>query len=206
MKINTVRLRVLLGVLGILLPILVALLYGGLPASISATYYHAQCITPFMIVLGAASILLISYRGYTWVDDLILTCAGVAGLGICLFPTYATGMVLVGTFAIPVLTSSTLHNAFAIAFFGLLSFNSLFLFTKSSGEMTKKKKARNIIYRICGVGMIASFGILFLPAFPCQVWLMEAVALFFFGISFLTKADAFPFLFCDTSYKTKIDD
>lgn len=205
MKVNTVRLRVLLGVLGVLLPIIVAVLYGGLPASISATYYHAQCITPFMIVLGASSILLISYRGYTWVDDLILTCAGIAGLGICLFPTYATGVILVGTFAVPVALSSTLHNVFAIVFFALLSFNSLFLFTKSSGEMTKKKKARNVIYRVCGIGMLASFGIMFLPSFSCQVWLMEAAALFFFGVSFLTKADAFPFLFCDTKYNEADD-
>jgi hypothetical protein len=34
---------------------------------------------------------------------------------------------------------------------------------------------------------------------------MEAVALFFFGVSFLTKADAFPFLFCDTKYNEADD-
>ena len=32
-------------------------------------------------------------------------------------------------------------------------------------------------------------------------WLMETVALFFFGVSFLTKADIYPWLFCDTPYK-----
>lgn len=41
MKLNTVRLRILLGILSILLPIIVAILYGGIPASISATYYVA---------------------------------------------------------------------------------------------------------------------------------------------------------------------
>jgi hypothetical protein len=67
--------------------------------------------------------------------------------------------------------------------------------------MTKKKKIRNIIYRVCGIGMIASFSILLFPSFPSRIWLIETIALFFFGISFLTKADAFPFLFCDTDYK-----
>ena len=200
MKINTVRLRVMIGILGIILPWIVVLLCGGFPASISATYFVAECITPFMIILGAASLLLISYKGYNKLDDIILTLAGIAGLGICLFPTYSPMLAFVGTFHTPVALSSSIHNICAMAFFGLLSYNSLFLFTKSNGEMTKKKKIRNIIYQVCGIGMLASFGIMLLPSFHCQVWLMEAVALFFFGVSFLTKADAFPFLFCDTKY------
>jgi hypothetical protein len=66
--------------------------------------------------------------------------------------------------------------------------------------MTRNKKIRNIIYRVCGVGMVASFLILLLPDFYIKVWLMEAIALFFFALSFLTKADVFPFLFCDTPF------
>ena len=45
--------------------------------------------------------------------------------------------------------------------------------------------------------MLASFLILLLPAFPIKVWLTETFALFFFGISFLTKAEIYPWLFCD---------
>lgn len=201
MRINTVRLRILIGVLGALLPWIDALLYGAIPPSISATYYDTQCITPFMIILGAAALLLVSYRGYTKLDDIILTCAGIAGLLICLFPCGTDSVDFVGTFLAPQNISGIIHNIAAVVFFGLLSFNSLFLFTKSSGEMTKKKKARNIIYIICGIGMIASFTILLFPPFYGNMWLVEAIALFFFGVSFLTKADAFPFLFCDTSYK-----
>lgn len=206
MKINTVRLRVMIGVLGMILPLIVALLFGGLPGSISETYYHEQCITPFMIILGAASILLMSYRGYTKLDDIILTLAGIAGLLICLFPCGNPALICVGTFMVPQAVSAMIHNISAIIFFGLLSFNSLFLFTKCDGELTPKKKARNIIYIICGLGMIGAFGLLLLPAFYCKIWVVETVALFFFGVSFLTKADAFPFLFCDTSYDTGIDD
>jgi hypothetical protein len=66
--VNTVRLRNALGILGMLLPIIVlvlSLVNGyGFPDSISATYYLDPCITPFMIILGASSILLIYYQGY----------------------------------------------------------------------------------------------------------------------------------------------
>jgi uncharacterized protein YhhL (DUF1145 family) len=66
--INTVRLRSWLGVLGMLLPWLVLILsvvYGyPFPDSISATYYIDTCIVPFMIILGSAGMLLISYKGY----------------------------------------------------------------------------------------------------------------------------------------------
>ena len=196
MRINTIRLRAILGWLGMLLPWIVVLLIGYIPASISATWYTNAC-TVFMIILGSASFLLISYKGYEKIDDILLTCSGIAGLGICLFPcanTYAHEKV--GTFLIDNHISDTLHLIFALIFFGLLSYNSLFLFTKGVGELTKKKKARNIIFRICGVGMLASFLIVFLPI-PCRVWVLETVALFFFGISFLTKANIYPWLFCE---------
>lgn len=66
--INTKRLRIWAGVLGMLLPIIVLILslaFGfPFPDSISATYYIDTCITPFMIILGAASVVLMCYSGY----------------------------------------------------------------------------------------------------------------------------------------------
>ena len=200
MRINTIRLRVVLGVLAILLPWIVALLNGAIPSSISATYYVAECITPFMGILISSSVLLICYKGYDLQDDIILTLSGLMGLCICLFPTYTSTAAYVGTFHIPVELSSTLHNISAFIFFALLSYNSIFLFTKGNANPTRNKKIRNIIYRVCGVGMLASFLLLLLPDFYIKVWLVETIALFFFGLSFLTKADVFPFLFCDTPY------
>ncbi len=180
-----------------LLPWIVVALIGYFPASISATWYTNAC-TVFMIILGSASILLISYKGYDLLDDIILTCSGIAGLGICLFPCSVTGAhVKVGTFLIDNHISDKIHCVCAVIFFGLLAANSLFLFTKGADVMTKKKKIRNVIYTVCGVGMVLSFGILFIPAIPCRVWVMETAALFFFGISFLTKANIYPWLFCD---------
>ena len=201
MRINTIRLRTLLGWLGMLLPWIVVLLVGYFPRCISATWYTNAC-TVFMIILGSASILLISYNGYDWKDDVLLTSAGISGLGICLFPCRVDDAPeLVGTFLLPVGISNILHLTFAIIFFVLLSLNSLFLFTKGSSEITKNKRIRNKIYRVCGIGMLLSFAILLLPEFSIKTWLCETFALFFFGLSFLTKANIYPWLFCDPSIK-----
>ena len=96
--------------------------------------------------------------------------------------------------------SGMLHNIFAIIFFCLLAYNSLFLFTKTSGNMTKNKKRRNVIFRVCGVGMILSM-VCIVPINILEIWggiwVIEAFALSFFGISWLTKANCIPFLFAD---------
>lgn len=209
--INTVRLRNALGILGMLLPIIVlvlSLVNGlGFPDSISATYYLAPCITPFMIILGAASILLIYYQGYDKQDDIICTLAGVFAMCICIFPCsndkmFAMDLIptVVGTFQLPRVLSGWIHNISAVVFFLLLAYNSLFLFTKSSGEMTEKKKKRNIIFKVCGIGMVASL-VCIVPLTIFQVlggtWWVETFALGFFGISWLTKSNSIPFLFAE---------
>lgn len=202
MDINTTRLRCLLGWLGTLLPWIVAAFIQMFPSSISATWYtNAQ--TPFMIILGASCILLISYKGYGKLDDIITTLTGAFGLGICLFPcspdaslTNFSGYITT-PFTISYSVSGSIHLCCAFIFFGLLAFNSFFLFTKSGVETTQEKKKRNIIYRVCGVGMLASFALILLPGFYIKTWLIEAIALIFFGVSWLTKADCYPWLFAD---------
>ena len=212
--INTTRLRCTIGWLGMLLPWIVLLLSGiygyGFPDSISATYYLPTCVTPFMIILGSAGLLLFSYKGYDQQDDIVCTVAGIFALGICLFSCKTEELIAkwpelealthVGTFQIPPNISGWLHNISAFGFFGLLAYNSLFLFTKSGGVMTENKKKRNIIFRVCGIGMVASF-LAIVPVSVFEwwggVWIVEAIALAFFGISWLTKADCYPWLFAD---------
>ena len=209
--INTVRLRNSLGILGMLLPIIVlvlSLVNGyGFPDSISATYYLDPCITPFMIILGAAGLLLISYRGYDRQDDIVCTLAGIFGLCICIFPCsnpdmYTAGFITdyVGTFGLPYQVSGWIHNISAVFFFLLLAYNSLFLFTKSSGNMTDKKKKRNLIFKICGIGMVVSM-VCIVPLSIFEVWggtwWVELFALMFFGVSWLTKSNSIPFLFAE---------
>ena len=212
--INTVRLRAMLGWLGMLLPWIVYGLSFIAPEysvyldhffpvdSISATYYISTCIAPFMIILGSAGLLLISYKGYDRQDDIVCTLAGIFGLLICIFPCGGGGMEPVGTFATPIVISGWIHNISAAVFFLLLAYNSLFLFTKSSGEMTENKRKRNIIFKVCGVGMVVSMACIFPVMLAGSAafggtWLVEAIALGFFGISWLTKSQIYPWLFAD---------
>ena len=216
-SIDTIRLRKACGWLGMLLPIIVLVLClvfqcvpGHIfPDSISQTYFFEPTITPFMIILGAASILLMCYKGYEKIDDIINTLTGIAGLCICLFPCMATSDRYIGTFQLDRVASGWVHNISAVVFFGLLAYNVIFLFTKSSGEMTKNKKIRNIIYRVCGIGMVvALLAIVLVSVFNIWggTWLVEAVALFFFGVAFLTKADVYPWLFCDSAFRDEDGD
>ena len=200
--INTKRLRIVIGGLGMSLSVIVlilSLINGySFPDSISETYYLEPCIAPFMIILGWAAGTLICYNGYELIDDIICSLAGLFGLGVCMFPCYSwrDADKIVGTFQLPLVLSNTIHVVCAIIFFVLLAYNSLFLFTKSSGGMTKNKKIRNIIFRVCGVGMVASFALLLFDI-PHVTWIVETISLIFFGVSWLTKANCIPFLFAD---------
>jgi hypothetical protein len=204
--IKTTRLRCWIGALGMLLPIFVLVLslaFGyDFPDSISATYFVPTCITPFMIILGSAGILLMNYSGYDKVDDILNTAAGIFALGVCFFPCAATTLAYVGTFNIPTNVSDIIHMISAVGFFGILAYNSLFQFTKGVADPTPEKKKRNTIFRVCGIGMIASFVLLPIASLdfvniPHVIWIIETIALAFFGVSWLTKANCIPFLFAD---------
>ena len=200
MDINTTRLRCTLGWLATLLAWIVVILLWEFPPSISDTYFTYEAGPVFMIILGASSFLLMSYKGYDKQDDMVSTVAGIFGLMICLFPTSPTfnpSLQYIGTFQLPVNICSTIHMTSALIFFALLAYNSMFLFTKTDGNMTVGKKRRNIVFRICAIGMLASFLLMLLPDFYIKVWLVEMIALVFFGVSWLTKANYYPWLFAD---------
>ena len=198
------RIRNICGFLGMILPwvsLLGAVLYskftGGLSdnfwnnLSISATYY----VTPALAgILTAASIVLMTYDGYELIDNVITTISGIFGILIVLFPCSGIIDGNVGFFQVPEKISSAIHCISAVIFFGLLSFNSFFLFTLGEENKTKQKKIRNIIYRICGVIMIGSFVLMLLPHFFAQTFIVEAIALTAFGISWLVKGQALGIL------------
>lgn len=200
------RVRNLAGFLGMILPWL-SLAGAGLVArqfglpddfwrtlSISATYY----ITPFLTgILTAAAIVLMCYDGYDWRDNVVTTISGIFGIMIVLFPCKCTVSAdYVGAFQLPVNVSNFIHCFSACAFFILLSINSLFLFTLGESK-TKMKKIRNVIYRVCSIGMLAALVLMVLPvSFFAKTFIVEAIALTFFGISWLVKGQVFG-LFAD---------
>lgn len=199
------RIRNLAGFLGMILPwisLIGAIIVSnttGVPAefwptlSISATYYICPALTG---ILTAASVVLMCYDGYSLRDNIVTTISGVFGIMIVLFPCACTiSGEMVGFFQLPVAISNTIHCASACAFFILLSINSLFLFTIGEKEPTKQKKIRNIIYRVCGIGMICALILMVLPvSFFAKTFVVEAIALTFFGISWLVKGQVFGIL------------
>lgn len=200
------RIRNYAGLLGALLPwlsLFSAWLYGirtgGLPSafwsdlSISATYYISPALPA---VLTAAAIVLMCYDGYSKIDNLVTTLSGVFGLMIVLFPCNCSiAPEHAGFFQLPTHISSIIHCSSAVIFFCLLAFNSLFLFTRYEGTKTEYKEKRNVIYTVCGIGMLCAMILMPLPiSFPAKTWWVETIALSFFGISWLTKGGAFPFL------------
>lgn len=199
--VDTKRMRIMIGALGLLLPWLVALITLSWPQSISITYYSLFAVGTFMVILGSAGILLINYKGYERIDDITATIAGIFGILICLFPMTCLDApeTKTGILHLPSNISNIIHCIAAFAFFGTLAFMSFFLFTKTNGEITPQKKIKNIIYRVCGIGMLGAFLLMllqFIPGFNCYnlTWIVEAIALFFFGTSWIVKSDAFPFL------------
>jgi hypothetical protein len=195
--------RRLIGILGISLPFIVILggftqTDPGLQGSISG-YYYTNMRDLFVGILSGVALFLLSYRGYEQIDDIVANMSGLFALGIILFPTamYSGRVVRVGMFLIADNISGTLHLAFSALFFLALSFNSLFLFTRRHpGVMGKEKKRRNLIYRSCGIVMILAivcitmYTIFFRGtsvAAMNPVLILESLALFAFGISWLVK-------------------
>lgn len=193
------RIRNYAGFLGMILPWL-ALFSAGIaehPArswwySISATYYQSPALAG---ILTTASVVLMCYDGYSKLDSIVTTVSGIFGIGIVLFPctvSWLDSMTRVGFFQLPMHYSNYIHCFCAGIFFVLLAFNSLFLFTKSEGEMTKNKIKRNVIYIICGIGMLFFMVLQVISSMSDSFkgyWTMinEIGMLQFFGISWLTK-------------------
>ena len=197
------RVRNLCGILGVVLPWL-ALFSAGVAEhpstewwwSISATYYQSPALVG---VLCPASLVLISYIGYNSLDNWITTLSGIFGLGVVLFPCRVSWIpdgTPVGFFQIPIEISTHLHTVCASLFFLLIAFNSFFLFTKSGGEITDRKRIRYRIYLICGAGMLffeLVFALLTLFDAPGYcVMIVEIILLHLFGFAWLTKGEAFP--------------
>ncbi len=198
------NLRRLIGILGMLLPLICFL--GGivfldlkLGPSISS-YYYSNVRDGFVGILVGVAMFLITYRGYEYLDDFISTLTGICALGVAIFPCYDIGFEYVGFFNLKNTTSDKIHLIFAASFFILLAANSIFIFTKTNKTKipTKNKRIRNIIYFLCGLVIVVSLLTLVLLnlVFSAEqlnntplVFILETVMLEAFGISWLVKGE-----------------
>ena len=194
------ELRKSIGVIGILLPPVLALgklilQDGGLLSSISS-YYYSDMGGVFVGALSAIGVFLWSYRGYDIKDETSARIAAIAAVGIALFPTTPD--------SVPTHTQLVIgmaHYTFAGIFFGTLTYFALVLFRKTdpSKPRSAAKLRRNTIYSLCGYAMLVCLILIALvhlvalraalvalnPTFWLEVVLVEA-----FGISWLVKGEA----------------
>lgn len=215
--------RQALGWIGALLPVALILGGWGLDhrvaPSISDTYYTAMKDV-FVGAMCATGVFLVSYRGYdrkpgellsdTWISRI----AGAAAIGVALMPTTPAPaetpaqLTLMQRLIGPGPTSA-LHFTCAGLFFTMLAIFCLALFTRTgTTRTTRAKHNRNRVYRTCGwvlVGVILAVVAMKLLelAFPAtqdvfQGWsvlfLLEAIGIWAFGLSWLVKGETIGFL------------
>ena len=197
--ISYLNLRKAIGIIGIALPFVLVvgkwlLDRPGIQSSISA-YYHTVMPDVFVGILCAIGVFLFSYRGYGRRDNVAGTLAGIFAIGVALFPTSRVeGAVARDTIGL-------LHLVFAALFFLTLAYFSLVLFRKTDPRSppTSRKKQRNVVYTVCGYGILACLaGIAGVSLFPADapirdldpVFWLEAAAVVAFGVSWLTKGEA----------------
>ncbi len=199
----------ILGFGGMLLP------EPGIRSSISA-YYHTGLGDVFVGTICAIGIFLFAYKGYEPKDDRAGNFACFCALGLALFSTFpdigdpSRGIGLTLSLATPDISekiSAGAHLVFAAGFFLTLAYFSLFLFTKSDGEKTRKKLQRNFVYKACGyvillaIALIGLVGlILYLELLPeptvrmvmslDPLFWLESIAIVAFGVSWFVKGEA----------------
>lgn len=198
--ISYLSLRKAVGVLGVALPVVLALggvgIFGeGLQRSISA-YYYTGMRDVLVGTLCAIGVFLWSYKGPEPRDDRVGDLACVGAVGAALFPT------------VPPLDPAPLdrivagfHFGFAALFFLALAYFSLVLFTKTHPDRppTPRKLQRNVVYRVCGWLILAALALvalyLLVPGAERfdglnPIFWLEAVAVEAFGVSWLVKGEA----------------
>ena len=208
--IHYLTLRKSVGVLGIFLPFV--LIFGVkfltncniLQDSIS-DYYYTKMGHYMTGTLCAVSLFLFSYKGYDKRDLWAGKAASLFALGVAFFPcsnfyplSACKVLELKGNDTI-----NYIHFGAAACLFLVLAYFSLILFTQTSGHPTKRKRKRNVIYKVCGIIILLCIILILhysvIPAIHEQfqeykpIFWLEALALLAFGLSWLTKGEAlFP--------------
>ncbi len=204
-------LRILVGVLGMLLPLLIwllLLLHSSVysPLDSISHYFYARAGTVFIIIVSLLAIFLLVYKGYESIDFILSSIAGVGALLLLYFPTYnidcncnTSNCNYVITHLNDNLFREKFHIAMAGIFLGSLALMSIFLFTKKKGDpkgfVLPELKATFKSQMQLSMLMIINncFWVYSGPEFNernLTFW-FEVIALEAFGFSWFVKGDAF---------------
>ena len=193
--VSFLRLRTMIGALGILLPFILVISDSisrkvlSVEFSISDYYDNGvsgDLLVGVLFILGA---FLGAYRGYEPIDSKISNLACVFAIGVALFPTTSSNDLV-----------HKLHFVFALLLFSAFIVFSIFLFRKKDkskpGPIPDIKKKRNKVYLTCGIIMIICIIVIALASLNMLgdasgrynlVFWFETIALVSFGFSWITK-------------------
>lgn len=194
-------LRKAIGVLGIAMPVILALGVlvlapdQGLQPTIS-DYVDTVMGDAFVGILFAIGVFLSFYLGYDRdpdqprflpSDKVASNLGGVFAIGVALFPTTSSVGFVQGV-----------HMVSALLLFLTLAYFALWQFTKTGGEPTPEKVLRNRIYRISGVTILGCIALIGIHGWFFRdtgvddlrpVFWLESVALWAFGIAWFVKGE-----------------
>lgn len=199
-------LRKWVGILGIILPLVMivgSIIFSDCQIILPSIshYYYSNMNVFFVGILCAVAFFLITYSGYSRLDNILTSIAAWLCLIVVTFPTdnnigytcLKNGNQFLKE------SHSNLHFACAGLFFFILAVMSIWIFTRTNkkGEMSPEKKKRNKIYIVCGIIMILSILILIThktffehkSSHSTFTFWFETLMLVAFGISWLTKAE-----------------
>lgn len=162
-------------------------------------YFYTPVGTLYVGSLTGIAMFLISSRGYDRTDEIAGYLAGIFALGVALFPSEDPRAPYYSRLQIQI---GYVHSAFAGLMFLSIAYFCLFLFRRTSPErrLTRRKQHRNRIYAVCGVVILAcTAAMVGLTVFeadprlaPFHLFLVsESLALFAFGVAWLTKGKGF---------------
>ncbi len=178
-----------------------------------SAYFHTGMRDVFVGSLCAIAVFLLAYRGYDRTENGVANVAGLCALLVALFPTPEDSREAAdtGTRAPDSVTFFSgpdapdpalvgyLHFGSAAVFFFILAWMSFYRFTMTDPDdaCTRQKEQRNVIYRACGIVIVAciaaiAIGKLFFQEYERVsrfVFWSEAVAVTAFGISWLIKGE-----------------
>jgi hypothetical protein len=190
--VSYLTLRKVVGLLGVLLPVLLAiwgfLLCGCAELRPSISDYYGMRTRDLLVgVLFTIAWFLFTYRGYERKDNVAGNLACLFALGVALFPNSGED------------GERVIHFLSASGLFLVLAYFSLVLFTKSGGEPTPRKVIRNRVYVACGVSILGCILTVGVYTWLLQetgvadvqpVFWLESLALWSFGISWAVKGEA----------------
>ena len=196
--------RRLIGILGLLLPVLLYVLAGLLPTvglprwkalnSISA-YYYTGAVSVFAGVLFALALFLLTYPGYKEVaaDRVVGRVGGLAAIAVALFPTKAPAGLSAPSWWRPNMT--VIHHTSAVVLFVAFILFAIWLFRKSNiprpRDRPLEKRRRDDICLACGIVMIVAVLWAASSTFThAPIFLPESIAIIGFAVSWLTKGEA----------------